>query len=127
MKLEIFIKEIEGESYLCLRLADLTLLKAKRKNFVPPTVEQVRTYCKERRNQVKALEFMDHYISNGWMVGKVKMKSWEAAVRKWERSIFNEPESKGTNLGDPPPEIFGVANPNATNMPQSLKDKFDIK
>ena len=31
-------------------------------------------------------QFMDHYESNGWMVGKNKMKDWQAAVRTWERS-----------------------------------------
>ena len=26
---------------------------------------------------------MDHYLSNGWMVGKSKMKDWRAAGRNW--------------------------------------------
>ena len=26
-------------------------------------------------------KWMDHYTSNGWMVGKTRMKEWKAAVR----------------------------------------------
>ena len=28
---------------------------------------------------------MDYYQSNGWRVGKQKMKDWKAAVRNWAR------------------------------------------
>ena len=31
------------------------------------------------------MEFVEHYTSNGWMVGRVKMKDWRATVRTWER------------------------------------------
>jgi hypothetical protein len=31
----------------------------------------------------EAKAFFNHYESNGWMVGKNKMKNWEAAVRNW--------------------------------------------
>lgn len=125
MKLDITIKEIEDEQYLCIKLSDLTQLKRKRVNFKPPTIEQVREYCKERRNKVNVSQFMNHYESNGWMVGKNKMKSWQAAVRTWEG---NTPEPTGRDIRlELPPEIFGVRNPNATNMPESLKKKFGIK
>ena len=52
--------------------------------FAPPTVEEVREYCESRHNSVKAEEFVAHYESNGWMVGKTPMKDWKAAVRTWE-------------------------------------------
>lgn len=54
--------------------------------FVPPSVDEVRTYCQERKNGVDAQEFVDFYTSKGWMVGKNKMKDWRAAVRTWEKS-----------------------------------------
>lgn len=53
-----------------------------------PTVEDVRAYCEERGNRVDPQAWFDHYQSNGWMVGKVPMKDWKAAVRTWERSSF---------------------------------------
>ena len=55
------------------------------KRFVPPTVDQVREYCEERGNGVNPQRFVDYYSSNGWMVGKNKMKDWKAAVRTWEQ------------------------------------------
>ena len=55
------------------------------KRFIPPTVDEVRAYCQERQNGVDPQRFVDYYSSNGWMVGKNKMKDWKAAVRTWEQ------------------------------------------
>ena len=60
--------------------------------FVPPTIEQVQAYCKERNNKVDAQAFVDFYSSIGWMIGKNKMKDWKAAVRTWERSNNSTPK-----------------------------------
>lgn len=59
------------------------------KRFVPPTVDEVRAYCQERGNCVNPQRFVDYYSSNGWMVGKNKMKDWKAAVRTWEQKESN--------------------------------------
>lgn len=56
-----------------------------RGTFSPPTVDEVRAYCIERKNCVDPEAFIDYYTSNGWMVGKNHMKDWKAAVRTWER------------------------------------------
>jgi hypothetical protein len=56
-----------------------------RKNFVKPTVEEVREYCLERKNNVNPEKFVDFYESKDWYIGKNKMKDWKAAVRTWER------------------------------------------
>ena len=53
--------------------------------FAPPTLEEVTAYCRERGNKVDPQKFIDFYESKGWMIGKNKMKSWQAAVRTWER------------------------------------------
>ena len=60
--------------------------------FIPPTIEQVKEYCKERNNSVDAEAFVDFYQSKGWMVGKNKMKDWKAAVRTWERGCDSKPQ-----------------------------------
>lgn len=54
--------------------------------FAPPTLEEVKEYCRERGNEVDPEKFIDFYESKGWMIGKNKMKDWKAAVRTWERS-----------------------------------------
>lgn len=56
-----------------------------RRRFIPPTVDEVKQYCQEQGFSVDAERFVDHYESNGWMVGKNKMKDWKAAVRNWGR------------------------------------------
>ena len=60
-------------------------LKENSTRFIPPTIEEVSLYCKERKNSVNPESWMNHYQSNGWMVGKNKMKDWRAAVRTWEK------------------------------------------
>ena len=56
-----------------------------RKRFAPPTVEEVRAYCKERKNSVNPEQFVDFYSAKGWRVGNQPMKDWKAAVRTWEQ------------------------------------------
>lgn len=60
----------------------------KVKRFVKPTLEEVKAYCKERKNGIDAHHFIDYYESNGWKVGKNAMKDWKAAVRTWERNGY---------------------------------------
>ncbi len=73
--------------------------KEKNKKFIPPTVEQVFTYCRERGNSVNAEKFVDFYQSKGWLVGKSKMKDWRAAVRNWERE--EAPAASGRKAQEP--------------------------
>lgn len=54
--------------------------------FTPPTFEEVRVYCQERKNNILANEFIDFYEVNGWMRGKSKIKDWKACVRTWEKN-----------------------------------------
>lgn len=64
----------------------------KRKKFEKPTLEEVKEYCLERKNNVDAELFINYYESNGWKVGKNSMKNWKAAVRTWERNKVNKPK-----------------------------------
>lgn len=61
--------------------------------FVKPTVEEVKAYCTERKNNVDAEHFVDYYESNGWVVGKTRMKDWRATVRSWEKNGYNKPSA----------------------------------
>ena len=58
----------------------------QKKSFVVPSVDEVRAYCQSRTSSVDPQKFVDHYTSNGWMVGRNSMKDWKAAVRNWERN-----------------------------------------
>lgn len=59
--------------------------KTTKKQFVPPTVDEVREYCNEQGLTVDAERFVDYYEANGWKVGNQAMKDWKAAVRNWAR------------------------------------------
>jgi len=52
--------------------------------FLKPTLDEIREYCNSRSNGVNVEKFFDFYESKGWMVGKNKMKNWQACVRTWE-------------------------------------------
>lgn len=49
-----------------------------------PTLDEVKAYCEERKNSVNPETWYAHYKSNGWMVGKNRMRDWRAAVVTWE-------------------------------------------
>lgn len=70
----------------------------KSRAFVPPTVEEVREYCQERKNNVNPQSFIDFYSSKGWFVGKNKMKDWKAAVRTWEQRSGEKKSTERTSF-----------------------------
>jgi hypothetical protein len=57
------------------------------KIFRPPSITEVEAYCADRGNSIDASAWWDFYQSKNWMVGKNKMKDWQAAVRTWERKV----------------------------------------
>lgn len=59
---------------------------SKSVRFVPPTVEEVRAYCNERKNGIDPEHFIAHYEANGWKVGRNPMKSWRSSVITWEKN-----------------------------------------
>jgi hypothetical protein len=64
--------------------------KSPSPRFKPPTLSQVTEYCKARQNKVDPVKWLSHYEANGWRVGKVKMKDWQASIRTWERNSFDQ-------------------------------------
>jgi hypothetical protein len=61
---------------------------SKRKTFTKPTEAEVRDAFIAKGVHpslaaAKATEFIGHYESNGWRVGKNPMRSWQGAVQTW--------------------------------------------
>ncbi|WP_143154104.1 hypothetical protein [Cruoricaptor ignavus] len=73
--------------------------RKKEKVFVVPEVAEVQAYCNERNNGISAEAFCAHYQSKGWVIGKNKMKDWQAAVRTWEQRRKEENEKRVTKNG----------------------------
>jgi hypothetical protein len=70
-------------------------IKKEIRTFVVPTIGEITSYCLERKNAVNPETWLNHYTSNGWMVGKNKMKDWKASVRTWEAKDGRGHDSKG--------------------------------
>ncbi|GHU52300.1 hypothetical protein AGMMS49975_07810 [Clostridia bacterium] len=61
-------------------------VKTCKSKWAKPTVDEIRAYCMERRNDISPQRFFDYYESKGWIVGKSPMRDWKAAVRTWEQN-----------------------------------------
>ncbi len=65
--------------------------ESKENNNIPPKIEDVIAYCKERNNGVDPQKWFNFYSAKGWFIGKNRMKDWKAAVRTWEQQKSNMP------------------------------------
>jgi hypothetical protein len=54
--------------------------------IIPPKTIWIVDYCQSRKNSIDTQQFFDFYESKNWMIGKNRMKNWEAAVRTWEKN-----------------------------------------
>ena len=50
-----------------------------------PTLDEVSAYIRERGYTFDAEEFVAFYESNGWYVGRRKMKDWKMACVTWQK------------------------------------------
>lgn len=55
--------------------------ESKHTRFIPPTYEEVKAYCDERRNGIDPHRFVDWYQARNWK----DIKDWKACVRTWEQ------------------------------------------
>jgi len=52
--------------------------------FTPPSLKEVLDFFKEQEFVMQEAEpFFLYYQANGWMVGRAKMKNWQAASKNW--------------------------------------------
>lgn len=72
--------------------------KKSTQRFSPPTVAQVKKFCDDHGYHLDAQRFVDYYTSNGWMVGRNKMKDWQAAARNWAKK--NDTVVSGTKFSN---------------------------
>ena len=68
----------------------LSMSNVNNKKFIKPTLEEVKEYCVERKNNINPESFISYYESNGWKVGKNPMKDWKACIRSWETKNYNQ-------------------------------------
>ena len=57
-----------------------------RGSFSPPTLDEVCRHVAAKGYSFDPVAFFSHYESNGWLVGRTKMKNWHSACITWERN-----------------------------------------
>jgi hypothetical protein len=110
------IKENFKDNNTSINNTSIIKEKIIKRNFVVPSVSEIKDYCLVRDNQINAEQFYDFYQSKGWMVGKTKMKDWKAAIRNWERNRTKS--EKGIS------KIHSHLQKNL-NVKQKLKQKYE--
>ncbi len=80
--------------------------KTKAKRFAAPSIDECKDYFVEKGStHLEAQKFFDYYESNGWKVGKNKMKKWKSSASGWisRQSNFvqpNKPNQASSNVDD---------------------------
>lgn len=60
-------------------------IEGSRKRFAPPSLEDIKAYCRERGNNVDPQKFYDYFTASNWYDSKGnKVKSWKQKVITWE-------------------------------------------
>lgn len=98
--------------------------KKENKMNIPPTLDEVREYCKSRKNGIDAETFIDYYQQQDWRLANGnKMKDWQASVRTWEKrnkkTEPQQPKSKAYKEFEPEPEI------DAVQMPEEIRNRLN--
>jgi len=60
------------------------------RKHIPPTAEQVAAYSAKIGYPMDGEKWCDFYAAKGWMVGKSRMKDWQAAVRNWKTNGWGQ-------------------------------------
>ena len=72
--------------------------------FVPPTLDEVTAYCKEKGYTFSPEAFHAYYEANGWVQGKGKpIKKWQACCVTWQQR-----EQSGGRYQSAPPKPQGM-------------------
>ena len=78
-----------GQDYVPNAIKESKAMEIKESKVIPPSIESVTEYCKQRKNNIDAQNFFDYYETRGWQfkTGQ-KMKDWQSAVRTWEKNDY---------------------------------------
>lgn len=81
----------------------------RERNFVPPTLDEVKAYCNEKGYKVNPERFVAFYASKGWKVGNQSMKDWRAAVVSWEQRRKEEAVPTNQDSANDVGDVFSKA------------------
>ena len=84
-----------------LNLESKSKSKSKSKLFIKPTIDEIKNYCSERKNNVNAESFSNYYEARGWKLKGIQMKDWKACVRTWEGNDYKPKQNNFINNDRP--------------------------
>jgi hypothetical protein len=79
-------------------LSEEEMQEEKQNKIIPPKIEWIAEYCKERKNGIDPQYFFDHYETRGWKPkgSNTKMKDWQSSIRTWEKNNVSTGRENGT-------------------------------
>lgn len=67
----------------------------KRGRFTPPTLEEVKAYCEERKSPVDPVRFFEYFQTGGWKDSKGNpVRNWKQKLITWEKHSESQPQKK---------------------------------
>lgn len=73
---------------------DKNRIDKEKRGFTPPTLAELNDFCNAESLQINTEYFIDYYNSNGWQIGKNKMRDWKATARNWHRRDKTNPQPR---------------------------------
>lgn len=78
----------------------------REREFIPPTLDEVKQYVSEKSLDIDPQHFHDYYKSQGWKKNNgQKVVDWKACLRTWSKNetkwnqTGGEPDASGIDLG----------------------------
>ena len=76
--------------------------RGKVSEFIPPTLEEVEAYCKERGSSVDPKAFYDYFTAGDWKDSKgQQVRSWKQKLITWENKRKEQSDGTGTGRYKP--------------------------
>ena len=75
--------------------------ESREKKFVPPTLEEVRAYCLERKSNVSPEKFYEYFTQGNWTDSKGnKVRNWKQKLLTWESHGHSRESTKKSTFND---------------------------
>ena len=103
---------------------DKEIEKEKVKRFVPPTLEEVEAYARERNSSVDPKQFYEYFSTGNWVDAKGnKVKNWKQKFLTWEKFNVKTAPKRGS-LNNFSTESDTDTEEFVTNSMQKLYEKY---
>ena len=92
-------------------------------DFIPPTLEEVREYCKQRGSPVDPTRFYDYFEARNWIDSKGNpVQNWKQKFLTWTRK---ELERNGRKPASAKP-VHGEDSEQSGSKPKAAGFKYDV-